>query len=82
MVEARPEVQGAGLRGLCRAGSYRSYEAQSELFATKPGLAALPGTSNHGRGVALDLCGGVEDFGSPQHRWLRQNGAAYGWDNP
>ena len=69
-------------RGLCLTDSYRSYEAQSELFATKPGLAALPGTSNHGWGVALDLCGGIEDFDSPQHQWLRQHGAAYGWDNP
>lgn len=68
--------------GLCLTDSYRSYEAQSQLSASKPGLAAAPGTSNHGWGVAVDLCDGVEDFDSAEHRWLRQNAAAFGWENP
>ena len=67
---------------LCVTDSYRSYEAQSRLFAVKPGLAAIPGTSNHGWGVAVDLCGGIEDFGSPTHQWLREHGPKFGWDNP
>lgn len=67
---------------VCLTDSYRSYEAQSQLYATKPGLASTPGTSRHGWGVALDLCGGIEDFGSPAHQWLREHGRAYGWDNP
>ena len=69
-------------QNLCLTDSYRSYEAQSQVYATKPGLAATPGTSRHGWGVAVDLCGGIEDFGSPAHQWLREHGPAYGWDNP
>lgn len=67
---------------LCLTDSYRSYEAQSQLSASKPGLAAAPGTSNHGWGVAMDLCGGVENFDSTEHQWLRQHAAVFGWENP
>ena len=62
--------------------SYRSYEAQVSVRAAKPLLAAVPGTSNHGWGVALDLGGGVQRFGSSQHRWMELNAAAYGWFLP
>jgi len=67
---------------LCLTDSYRSYRAQVELFAKKPALAALPGTSNHGWGLAVDLCGGVNDFGTPQHRWVAANGPRFGWYHP
>lgn len=69
-------------RGICVTDSYRSYEAQSAVYGAKPGLAAVPGTSNHGWGVALDLCGGIESYSSSQHRWLAEHGAKYGWVNP
>lgn len=68
--------------GLCATDSYRSYEAQAAVYGQKPGLAAVPGTSNHGWGVAMDLCGGVESYTSPQHAWLAMNSAKYGWVNP
>ena len=42
----------------------------------------MPGTSRHGVGLAVDLCGGVEDFGSSVHHWLRQNAPLYGWYHP
>lgn len=67
---------------MCVTDSYRSYASQAQLYAVKPGLAAAPGSSNHGWGVALDLCGGVESFSSTQYGWLSQNGARYGWVNP
>lgn len=69
-------------RGICVTDSYRSYEAQSAVYGAKPGLAAVPGTSNHGWGVALDLCGGIESFSSSQHRWIAEHGVKYGWVNP
>ena len=47
-----------------------------------PGLAATPGTSKHGLGLALDLCGGVQDFADPAHRWLKANGPHYRWIHP
>lgn len=68
--------------GICVTDSYRSYGAQSAVYNEKPGLAAVPGTSNHGWGVALDLCGGVESYASPQHVWLAEQGEKYGWVNP
>lgn len=62
--------------------SYRSFSAQVSMKASKGYLAAVPGYSNHGWGLALDLGGGVESFGSAQHAWLREHGPAFGWDNP
>ncbi len=67
---------------LCVTDSYRSLAGQVQLFATKPSLAARPGTSNHGWGVALDLCGGVQRFDSEQHQWLIRNGPRFGWFHP
>lgn len=67
---------------LCITDSYRSIGGQERVFKTKPGLAALPGTSNHGWGIAVDLCGGIERFGTPQHNWLSSHGSTYGWVHP
>ncbi len=67
---------------LCVTDSYRDLDSQVALRAAKPGLAAVPGTSNHGWGVALDLCGGVQHFGSPQHEWMRVNAPLFGWFHP
>ena len=67
---------------LCVTDSYRSRAGQERVFATKPGLAATPGTSVHGLGLAVDLCGGVERFGTPEFDWLVAHGPAYGWVHP
>jgi len=67
---------------LCVTDSYRSFGDQVQLYATKPSLAARPGTSNHGWGVALDLCGGVQRFDSEQHLWMVRNGPQFGWFHP
>ena len=67
---------------ICVTDSYRDYPSQVAVRAAKPTLAAVPGTSNHGWGVALDLCDGVQVFGSPQHEWLAQHAMAYGWFHP
>ncbi|TCP55104.1 D-alanyl-D-alanine carboxypeptidase-like protein [Tamaricihabitans halophyticus] len=67
---------------LCITDSYRTYTTQTELYARKPGLAAVPGTSNHGWALAVDLCGGIESFGSAQHGWMRANAGTFGWVNP
>ena len=47
-----------------------------------PARAAAPGTSNHGLGKALDLCGGINNFGHPAHAWMQQNAPLYGWFHP
>jgi hypothetical protein len=59
--------------------SYRDYASQERLAATKGlysqgGLAATPGTSNHGWGVATDL-----DLDNRAQQWMRDNGWRYGF---
>jgi predicted chitinase len=61
--------------------SYRDYDAQVDVAARKGlykngGLAAVPGTSNHGWGSALDL-----DLSPEALQWLRDNAATYGFTN-
>ena len=67
---------------ICVTDSYRSYEGQLSVYANKPDLAAIPGTSNHGWGTATDLCGGIQSFGTPQHLWMRSNAPLYGFFLP
>lgn len=62
--------------------SYRSYSEQVACARTKGGLCATPGTSNHGRGVAVDLGDGIEVYSSAQHRWMAANAGAFGWILP
>jgi LAS superfamily LD-carboxypeptidase LdcB len=68
--------------GLCVTDAYRSYPEQVDVFARKPNLAAVPGTSRHGLGVALDLGCGVESFDTEAHRWMQANGPRFGWVHP
>jgi D-alanyl-D-alanine dipeptidase len=68
---------------LCVEASYRPYQRQVELYASMPaGYAAVPGTSNHGWGLAVDLCGGIQVDNSPEHMWLLDHAAAYNWFHP
>jgi zinc D-Ala-D-Ala carboxypeptidase len=59
--------------------SYRSYEAQVDVAQRKGlysqgGLAAKPGTSDHGWGLSVDL-----DLDSKALAWMRANGASMGF---
>ena len=67
---------------LCITDSYRPLGAQVEAFSAKPELAAVPGTSNHGWALAVDLCGGISSPGSPQGRWMAANAGRFGFVNP
>jgi hypothetical protein len=67
---------------ICVTDAYRDLAGQQRVYATKPHLAAVPGTSNHGWARALDLCGGVQSFGTPQHAWLKVSSTLYGWYHP
>ncbi|MDX2967848.1 peptidoglycan DD-metalloendopeptidase family protein [Kribbella solani] len=69
-------------KSLCITDSYRSYTAQVDLYQRKPSLAALPGTSNHGWGVAVDLCGGIDKYSTPQYLWMKAHAGNYGWLHP
>ena len=67
---------------LCITDSYRSYAEQVAVKASRGAWAATPGTSRHGEGMAVDLCGGIQSFGSAAHLWMRQNAPLYGWYHP
>ena len=59
--------------------SYRSYDAQVDVANRKGlysqgGLAAKPGTSDHGLGLALDL-----DLDPSALSWMRANGGRFGF---
>lgn len=61
--------------------SYRDYEAQVDVAARKGlykqgGLAAVPGTSNHGWGSAVDL-----KLNDDALAWLRANAEKFGFTN-
>jgi len=62
---------------------FRSFQRQVELYnlyrSGRGNLAAKPGTSNHGSGIAVDLGGAFMNANSPQHRWLQVNGPKFGW---
>jgi hypothetical protein len=60
--------------------SYRDYAHQVSTKAAKGYLAARPGTSNHGWGLAADVQ--VGGYGSADYQWLLHNAPAYGWSNP
>lgn len=67
---------------LCVTDSYRSLSEQYAVKASRGAWAATPGTSPHGRGIALDLCGGINSFGTTAHLWMKQNAPLYGWYHP
>ena len=67
---------------MCVSDSYRTFAAQVRLYGVKPALAAVPGTSNHGWGLAVDLCGGLRSFGTAQYAWMAANAPRFGWSNP
>jgi hypothetical protein len=67
---------------ICITDSYRSLASQRSAFARKPALAAVPGTSNHGWALAVDLCDGVNRAGSPQWTWMTAHAGRFGWVQP
>ena len=68
-------------RDICISSSYRSYADQKRVKANRGDLAAAPGTSNHGLGLAIDLCG-TETGSRKVWTWIQKNGPVYGWVNP
>lgn len=72
------------------AWGYRTYNRQVKLKEEKPRLAATPGTSNHGWGLAIDVhyfetgkAGALSlDYSGDEYRWLNANSSQYGWTNP
>ncbi len=81
LTELNQNFHAAFNRDLCLVDAYRTLAVQRRLKYTKPGLAATPGTSNHGWGLAIDLCG-QETHNRAVMSWLAENGPTFGWANP
>jgi LAS superfamily LD-carboxypeptidase LdcB len=43
---------------------------------------AAAAASNHGSGLAVDLCGGIERFGTRQYAWMQANAGRFGFLHP
>ncbi|GII94906.1 D-alanyl-D-alanine carboxypeptidase family protein [Sinosporangium siamense] len=67
---------------ICVTDAYRNLAEQQSVYYRRPGFAAVPGRSNHGWGLAVDLCGGIQNSGSPQFRWMEANSKRWGWFHP
>lgn len=65
---------------ICIADSYRSLSDQYATKASRGYLAASPGTSMHGEGLALDLC--RTQATGVYYRWLANNAKTFGFWNP
>src|SRR5262245_46020726 len=66
----------AGLKPEGPRSSYRTYAQQEEFWAIYQAggnLAARPGTSNHGMGIAIDL---ADEW---MRSWVDEHGAEFGW---
>ena len=71
MFLSRYRVQWSG-RGIY--GDVRWWKGKRYVRTSGAGMVAIPGTSTHGIGLAID-------FAYQQRTWLRVHGAAYGWVN-
>lgn len=70
-------------RDLVVTDSYRTWEEQADCYRRKPGICIPPSDyGGHVWGLAVDLAGGVQTFGSPEHKWMRANASRYGWIHP
>jgi hypothetical protein len=63
--------------------AYRSYADQVSVYAQYGyPRASMPGQSDHGWALAVDLGGGINRFGTPQYNWMKANAPANGWVHP
>lgn len=71
--KANAAMKAAGLGTFKITDGWRSYEAQVDVKRRKPKLAATPGRSIHGLGLAADI-----SASRAQKEWLAKNGPRYG----
>jgi hypothetical protein len=71
------------------AYGYRTYERQLSIKVEKPNLAAKPGTSNHGWGMAIDMHyydtsneRKALSYSGARFKWLEVNAPLSGWFHP
>lgn len=66
---------------MCLTDAYRPLETQRTLKIQKGSLAATPGTSNHGWGLAIDICN-TTYHAQDKWEWLNENAPRFGWAQP
>lgn len=54
-------LQSLGIHPGDVGGGYRSPQGQADIYASKPGLAAPPGSSYHQEGLAIDLAAALQN---------------------
>lgn len=64
--------------------TYRDYDTQVAMRAALGSVAATPGTSSHGTGLAVDVPELPCEYGwdSAARAWLVEHGPSYGWVSP
>lgn len=64
--------------------TYRDYDTQVAMRAALGSVAAVPGTSSHGTGLAIDVPELPCTYGwdTAARAWLVEQGPAYGWVSP
>ena len=69
------------VEGFILTSGYRSYEQQQTVYDARPMVAAEPGASEHGSGLAFDVTAyGNDDFTrTAQYKWLYQHCWDYGF---
>ena len=67
---------------LCLTDGYRPLAEQQQLRRSKRRLAARPGYSEHGWGLAVDLSCGVQSSRTAAHAWVAAHAGRYGWFLP
>lgn len=70
------------LQAVSPADTYRTYDQQVQARARVGDMAAVPGTSNHGWGLAADLANGMNRWDSPAQNWFAEHGRSFGWVTP
>ena len=65
---------------MCLTSGYRTLAQQKAVKAQKGGLAATPGKSNHGWGLAMDFCS-IQTSGA-RWKWMNDNAPTFGWEQP
>ncbi len=64
--------------------AYRTYQEQVTARAVLGNIAAVPGTSNHGWGAAIDISGSSlpGGYSGSAYLWLRGQLTGYNWKSP
>jgi hypothetical protein len=84
LAAARADGVALGPRDCYRPANQQSAAKSNSCSRGNCACAAQPGTSMHGWGKAVDYRdgGGTLTFGANGYRWLKANGARFGWNHP